>query len=99
MIVRPAAQRPVELPVVFGNGKIVDASVPHPVETVLVILPVLIAVGTKPVTRIVPPLVREANRDVISRERPQLFDQAIFQLPRPLALQEFYDGRSPGGEL
>ena len=86
MLVRPPPQRPVELPVAFRNGEIVDAGVPHPVETVLVILPILIAIGTKPVPRIVPPLVRETNRDVISSEGPQLFDQPIFQLLRPLAL-------------
>ena len=63
----------MELPVAFGNGKIVDAGVPHAVETMLVVLPVLIAVGTKPVTRIVPPFVRETNRDAIPCKRPQLF--------------------------
>src|ERR1700722_2857038 len=99
MIVGPPAERPAELPVAFSNGKIVDAGVPDPVETVLIILPVLIAVGTKPVTRIVPPLVRETNCDVISRERPQLFDQPVFQLLGPLSLHEVDDGRSPGGEL
>ena len=99
MIVRTPALRPVELPVAFGNGKIVDAGVPHPVETVLVKLPVFIAVRTKPVARIIPPLVRETNRDVISRERPHLFDQPVFPLLRPLALQELDDGRSPGDEL
>lgn len=49
MVVRPPAQRPVELPLVLGNRKIVDAGVPDPVETVRIKLPVLIAVGTKPV--------------------------------------------------
>src|SRR5580658_10369058 len=99
MIVRPPAQRPVELPLAFGNGKIVDTSVPHIVKAVVVKLPVLIAIGTKPVTGIVAPLVRETNRDAISCERPQLFDQPILQLLRPFALQEFDDGSSPGGEL
>lgn len=61
-------------------------------------LPILVAVGTEPIAGVVPPLVGEAYRDAVSRESPQLFDQAI-QLLRSFALEEFDDRRASGDEL
>jgi hypothetical protein len=35
------------------------------------------------------PFIGKAHCDTVSLERPKLFDQAIVQLFRPLALQKF----------
>src|SRR5690348_4939176 len=72
---------------------------PAPHESELVELPVLVAVGTEPVARIVVPFVGEAHRDAISLAGPDFLDEPVVELPGPLALQEFDDGRAPGEEL
>src|SRR5690348_10313069 len=65
----------------------------------LVELPVLVAVGTEPLTRVVVPFVGEAHRDPCAFERPDFLDESIVELLRPLALEELDDGRAPGKEL
>ena len=51
-------------------------------------LPVLVAVGAEPVAAVVVPLVGEAHRDAVVGEGPELLDQPVVELARPLALQE-----------
>src|SRR5262245_41737994 len=63
--VRTATERPVIFAICFQNGKIVDAGKPEGHEAVLIKFPVLIAIGAKPVTRIIVPLVSEAYRDAV----------------------------------
>src|SRR5204863_391346 len=60
-------------------------------QTALVELPVLVAVGAKPVTRIVVPLVGEAHRDPILAEGPDLLDEPVVELATPLAAQKRLD--------
>src|SRR5262245_15543272 len=54
-------------------------------QTVFIELPVLIAVGSKPVSRIVVTFISEANGDPIVLERPQFLYQPVFEFPRPFA--------------
>ena len=54
----------------------------------LVELPILIAVAAKPAAAVVVPLVGEAHGDAVLAECPELLDQAVLQLARPLAQQE-----------
>src|SRR6185295_20186296 len=99
MIVGPASQRPAELALGLGDDDVVDAGVTPAHQSELIELPVLVAVGTEPVTRVVVPLVREAHRDAIALAGPHFLDEPVVELLRPLALQEFDDGRAPGEEL
>jgi len=62
---------------------LVDAGDAPPHEAVLDELPVLVAVGAEPVIAIVMVFVREADGDVVAGEGPQLFDQAVVELPLP----------------
>src|SRR5882672_10863772 len=84
MAIRTTTKRPAILAVRFRDRKVVDAGQSPPHQTVLVEFPVLVAVRPVPVPGIVVPLVGEAHRDPVPLERPQLFDQAIVQLLRPL---------------
>src|SRR5215475_10819868 len=54
-------------------------------QTVFIELPVLIAVGSKPVSRIVMTFISEANGDPIALKRPQFLDQPVIDFPRPFA--------------
>ena len=48
---------------------------------------------------VVVPLVREAHRDALAFERPQLFDQAVVELACPLAGEEGFDLGAPARKL
>src|SRR5262245_54055782 len=54
-------------------------------QTVFIELPVLIAVGSKPVSRIVVTFISEAHGDPIVLKRPQFLDQPVLEFPRPFA--------------
>src|SRR5262245_18960203 len=54
-------------------------------QTVFIELPILIAVGSKPVSRIVMTFISEANGDPIVLKRPQFLDQPVVEFPRPFA--------------
>src|SRR5258708_26436083 len=91
MASRTTTKRPPIPPVRFPDGKILDGCQPQPHETVRIELPILVAVRPAPMSRIVVPLVGEAHGDAMSFEGPQLFDQAIVQLLRPLACKKRND--------
>src|SRR6266404_7738847 len=86
--IRTTTKRPPIPPVRFPDGKIIDARQPQSHEAVRIELPILVAVRSVPMSRIVVPLVGETHGDAMSFEGPQLFDQAIVQLLRPLACKK-----------
>src|SRR5262252_8617259 len=88
MIVGPAAERPAELPLHFGDRQIVDAREAALHETFLVELPVLVSVAAEPGARVVMPLVGESHGDAIGGTGPQFLDEAVVELPYPFTLQE-----------
>src|SRR5262249_58762275 len=57
----------------------------HCHQTVFIELPIFIAVGSKPVSRIVMTFISEANGDPIVLKRPQFLDQSVIEFPRPFA--------------
>src|SRR5271156_6053963 len=91
MLVRAASQGPMEKALRFLDGQIVDRSVPVMHEAVLIELPVLIAVGAKPVPRIVMPFVGKAHGNSGAVKGPELLDQTVVLLALPLARQELDD--------
>src|SRR5262245_42717551 len=54
-------------------------------QTVFIEFPILIAVGSKPVSRIVMTFVSKANGDPVVLKGPQFLDQSIVEFPRPFA--------------
>lgn len=73
------------------DRQIVDRSRTPLHQPVIGELPVFVAIGAKPVPCIVMPLVSEAHRDSVGCEGPELLDEAIVELLRPLASQEADD--------
>src|SRR4029077_16794555 len=88
MIVGAPAERPVIFPLAFLDRKIVDAGDAQAHQPLLVELPVLVAVAAEPVAAIVVPLVGEAYRDAVLAERPDLLDQPVVELSRPLPCED-----------
>src|SRR5271168_3337669 len=77
MVIWAAPQRPVVLAVGLRDRQIVDAGDAQPHESVLVELPVFIAMAAIPVATIVVPLVRETHGDAILTKGPHLLDQPV----------------------
>ena len=99
VICRPGALRPTEQPVGRADRHIVDAGLAPAHQTLGVEFPLLVAVRAVPVAGVVAPFVLEAHRDAVAVERPELLDQAVLQLARPLPPQERDDGRRALEEL
>src|SRR5205807_2456021 len=92
MILGPRARgAPPVLALGLEDRQVVDRGDAPAHQTALVELPVLVAVGAEPVTRIVVPLVGEAHRDPILAEGPDLLDEPVVELATPLAAQERLD--------
>src|SRR4029077_16668344 len=62
-------------------------------------LPILVAIATKPVARIIMPFICKAHGYPVVAKRPDLFDQPILQLANPLAYKERLDGLAATNEL
>src|SRR3954468_16271073 len=91
MGVRPRSDRPMVLSVRVPDGQVIDAGDANGHETLGIEFPVLVAVAAEPLTAVVMPLVREANRDAVLVEGPELLDQPVAQLTLPLAREERFD--------
>src|SRR4051794_35640085 len=99
MIVRPPAQWPPELAVGVRNRVLIDAGVSGTHEAVLGELPVLIAVGSEPVSAVIVVLVSVADRDAVLGKGPELLDKAVIELFRPFPSQKRLDSVTPSHEL
>src|ERR1700730_5001695 len=91
MIIRTAPQYPVVLALRLLDWQIVDGSKPQAHQAVLIELPILIAIGTKPIPSVIAPFIGKAHSDTVALERPKLFDQPIVQLFRPFASEKRHD--------
>src|SRR6266404_842509 len=91
MRIGPAAKRPMIFSFRLLDWEVVDGRVAKSHQTIVAKLPILIAVGAKPIPGVVVPFVSEAHRDAISSESPELFDQPIVQLLGPFAFQKLND--------
>src|SRR5690348_12079094 len=99
MVVRPASERPVVLAVRLADRQVVDAG-DAPLHVALgVELPVLVAVGAEPVAGVVVPFVGEAHGDAVVVPRPELLDEPVVELLRPLAGEERHDRLAALDEL
>src|SRR5258708_17156885 len=90
---------PVEFSLRCLDPQVVDAGKPALHKAAWREIPVLVSVGAEPVERVVVPFIGEANGDPVLGEGPQFLDQAIVELPGPLARQEFDDAAPPLNQL
>src|SRR6202008_4622324 len=73
------------------DRQIVDGREPTLHETRGIELPILIAIGAKPLAAVVMAFIGEANRDTVALERPQLLYQAVVQFPVLFPCEEWND--------
>src|SRR5690349_19419822 len=99
MRVRAPPQLPEELAVVRLDRQIIDAGIATAHQALLGELPVFIAVAAIPVARVVVPLIGKAHRDTRAGTSPQLLDEAVVELARPLSTKELANLLAADGEL
>ena len=87
VIVWPAPERPMKLAFVVADGQVVDRGVPRDHESIVVKLPIFIAVRPEPVPVHVVAFIGKSDRDPIALVGPELLDQSVFQLARRLRLR------------
>lgn len=88
MIVRPTAERPMKLALRLLDWLLVDAGVARAHQTILGEFPILIAIGTEPLTAVIVVFIGIANSNAAALESPDLLDQPVVELKVPFARQE-----------
>ncbi len=83
-LIRPAAQCPAELPFRFFDDQVINARSPRH-QALFVEFPILVPVGSKPVSVVVVPLICKSNSDPVTVPGPQFFDQTLVELLFPFA--------------
>src|SRR5581483_1224584 len=90
-------------PMVFAfrllDRQIINGCVSKPHQAVIIKLPVLIAVGAEPVSRVIVPFVGETHSDAIFVGSPKLFYQPVVEFFDPLTFQKLNDFFSSIREL
>src|SRR5262245_42905956 len=81
------------------DGHVVDACLAASHVSVVVELPLLVAVAAPPLSRRIPALVLKANGDPIVAERPEVLSKRVVELAIPLAAQEVHNRWTAGREL
>lgn len=99
MVIRPAAKIPTKLAVGLGDQMLVDTRDAALHQSVRDELPVLVAIGTKPVAAVVMVFICEAYGDAVARVRPYFLDQAVIEFSRPFASEECLDRSAAVDEL
>src|SRR5277367_4120755 len=95
MFVGPSSKLPMELTISLYDRQLIDARMSCIHQTLFVELPILIAVSAEPVSRVIVVFVCEPHCDSIAMECPQLFDEPVVQLSRPLSREKCDNLLSP----
>src|SRR3984893_1982300 len=77
----------------LNSSIIVKCPAPH--QAVRIELPLLVAVRTEPIARIVMPFVVKWHGDAIRVKRPHFLDETIVGLLGPLPFEKLNDGSAP----
>src|SRR5580693_10008346 len=99
MLIGASTEEPVIFALATFDRQVVDACDPPSHQAVLVELPILVAIATKPIAGIVVPFICKAHGYPVVAKRPDLLDQPVLQLANPLAYEEGFDGFTATNEL
>lgn len=90
---RARSQRPHEFAVRSCHGHIVDAGLATMHQSIVVELPLLIAMGTEPISGVVMPFVRKPHGNAVAVGCSDLLHEAVVQFLGRRACQQIDDGR------
>src|SRR5438046_9316579 len=90
---------PMILAVRFLDRQVVNGGKPKSHQAIAIKLPVLVAIGTEPIPRVIVPSVGEPHGDAVCVVSPKLLDQPVVEFFGPLAFQTLNDLVSSSREL
>jgi len=99
MIIGASSESPVELSLILSDPEFIDACVSRVHQPFRVEFPILIAVGPKPIARIIVILVGKPDGNPVVQKCPDFLDKSVVQLPDPLPREQRDDLLTPIGEL
>src|SRR6266550_3036236 len=90
---------PMILAVRFLDRQVINGGKPKSHQAIAIKFPVLVAIGTEPISRVVMPFIGEPHGDAVCVISPRLFDQPVVEFFGPLAFQKLNDFGSSSREL
>src|SRR5438067_5435172 len=91
MAIGPWTKWPMILAVRLLDRQVVNGGKPKAHQAIAIKLPVLVAIGTEPIPRVIVPFVSEPHGDTVCVISPKLFDQPVVKFFGPLAFQKLND--------
>src|SRR6266487_4317365 len=91
MSIGAATKWPMILALRFLDRQIINGGKPKSHQAVAIKLPVLVTIGTVPISRVIMPFVGEPYSDAVRVVSPKLFDQPVVKFFGPLAFQKLND--------
>src|SRR2546423_15055856 len=82
---------PMILAVRLLDRQVVDGGKPKSHQAIAIKFPVLVAIGTEPISRVIMPFIGEPHGDAVCVISPKLFDQPGVKFLGPLAFQKLND--------
>src|SRR5262245_14575813 len=79
----------------FFDWEIVNAGNASAHQSFLIKFPVLVAIASEPNAAVIMPFVSKPYCDTVLAKCPDFLDQAVIQLPAPLARQKCLNSRAP----
>lgn len=99
MSIGASPEGPVELSLIFSDPEFVDACVSRMHQPFRVEFPVFIAIGSKPIARVIVILVGKPDGNPVVQKCPDFLDKSVVQLSGPLPREQRDDLLTPVGEL
>ena len=89
----------MELSLILNDREFIDACVSRMHQPFRVEFPVFIAVGAKPITRVIVILVGKPDGNPVVQKCPDFFDEPVVEFSGPLPREQRDDLLTPVGEL
>ena len=96
VIIGPSPQWPMVLTLGFFDWEIVNAGNASAHQSFLIKFPVLIAIASEPIAAVIMPFVSKPYCNTVLAKCPDFLDQAVIQLPAPLARHVRHRGSACG---
>src|SRR5947208_15802714 len=89
---------PMILAVRFLDRQVINGGTPKSHQAIAIKFPVLVAIGTEPIARVVMPFIGEPHGDAVCAISPKLFAQPVVEFFGPRTCQKLNDFGSSDGE-
>ena len=99
MFIGASSKGPVELSLILSDPEFIDACVSRMHQPFRVEFPVFIAVGPKPIARVIVILVGKPDGNPVVQKCPDFFNESVVDFSGPFPCKQCHDLLTPVGEL